>query len=456
MAFSSLSFLFLFLPPVLLLYVLFRTDRARNVLLLLASLFFYAWGAPRALPLLVGTALLVWGCGIGMEKGWRLCFPLALVFVLGSLLLFKYLGFFAGIIGLGGSVPALLLPAGISFTSFQLLGYLFDLRRGGIRAERRFDRFLLYVCFFPQLLQGPILRYGETLPMLSSRALRWEEVHAGARRFLRGLGKKVLLADRLAVVSAALYGAPELAGTPGLWLAALCYTLQIYFDFSGYSDMAIGLGHMFGFTLPENFRHPYCALSVTDFWRRWHMTLSLWFRDYVYIPLGGNRVRRARFVLNILTVWALTGLWHGASWNFVLWGLYYGVLLLVEKLVIGKRLERVPTALRRLVTFLLVTLGWVLFNLSDSRVLLPVLRRMFVYSPSDWRALLALDASVCSKLLMILPALLLCFPFPKKWTLREDSAAAALAVNALYAALLVLCVLFTISSSFTPFIYFNF
>jgi alginate O-acetyltransferase complex protein AlgI len=176
----------------------------------------------------------------------------------------------------------------------------------------------------------------------------------------------------------------------------------------------------------------------------------------VYIPLGGNRVSRGRFALNLLTVWALTGLWHGASWNFVLWGLYYGVLLLAEKLVIGKRLERVPTALRRLVTFVLVTLGWVLFNLSDSRVLFPVLRRMFVFAPSDWRALLALDASVCSKLLMILPALLLCFPFPKKWMLREDSAAASLAVNALYAALLVLCVLFTISSSFTPFIYFNF
>ncbi len=456
MLFSGLSFLFGFLPLTIILYYLSPNPRWRNGVLLVCSLLFYAWGAPKALPLLIGTALLVWLCGLGEEKGLRLCHPLALAFVLGSLALFKYLGFFASIFGAADRLPKLPLPAGISFYSFQLLAYSVDLHRGRIRAERSFARFLLYVSFFPQLLQGPILRYGETAPFLGRREITKDDILYGVRRFLPGLGKKVLLADQVAVVAAAIYAHPALSGTGALWLAALCYTLQIYFDFSGYSDMAVGLGRLFGFKLPENFDHPYAALSITDFWRRWHITLSMWFRDYVYIPLGGNRVSRGRFVLNLLTVWALTGLWHGSSWNFVLWGLYYGVLLLAEKLVIGKRLERVPTALRRLVTFVLVTLGWVLFNLSDSRVLFPVLRRMFVFAPSDWRALLALDASVCSKLLMILPALFLCFPFPKKWTLREDSAAAALAVNALYAALLVLCVLFTISSSFTPFIYFNF
>lgn len=456
MLFSGLSFLFGFLPLTIILYYLSPNPRWRNGVLLVCSLLFYAWGAPKALPLLIGTALLVWLCGLGEEKGLRLCHPLALAFVLGSLALFKYLGFFASIFGAADRLPKLPLPAGISFYSFQLLAYSVDLHRGRIRAERSFARFLLYVSFFPQLLQGPILRYGETAPFLGRREITKDDVLYGVRRFLLGLGKKVLLADQVAVAAAAIYAHPALSGTGALWLAALCYTLQIYFDFSGYSDMAVGLGRLFGFKLPENFDHPYAALSITDFWRRWHITLSMWFRDYVYIPLGGNRVSRGRFALNLLTVWALTGLWHGSSWNFVLWGLYYGVLLLVEKLVIGKRLERVPTALRRLVTFVLVTLGWVLFNLSDSRVLLPVLRRMFVFAPSDWRALLALDTSVCSKLLMILPALLLCFPFPKKWMLREDSAAAALAVNALYAALLVLCVLFTISSSFTPFIYFNF
>ena len=455
MSFSSLSFLFAFLPLTLILYYLSPAPRRRSGVLLIASLLFYAWGAPKALPLLVGTALLVWLCGLGMEKGLRFCYPLAVAFVLGSLLLFKYLGFFAGIFGARLSLT-LLLPAGISFTTFQLLAYLFDLRRGDIRAERSFLRFLLFVAFFPQLLQGPILRYGETAPMLGVRAITWDGAVYGMRRFLRGLAKKVLIADQVAALAASIYGSSRYVGTGALWLAALCYTLQIYFDFSGYSDMAIGLGKLFGFSLPENFNYPYTALSITDFWRRWHITLSLWFRDYVYIPLGGNRVNRGRFVLNILTVWALTGLWHGASWNFVLWGLYYGVLLLIEKLVIGKRIEGVPVVLRRLVTFALVNVGWVLFHITDPQNLLRTLRNMFVLAPTDWRGLLALDTSVCSKALVLPFALLFCFPAAKKWAIKEDSLLRCLWVNAGYAALLVVCVLFIISSSFTPFIYFNF
>ena len=451
MSFSSLSFLFFFLPPVLLLYHLHPSPRYRNGVLIAASLLFYAWGAPKALPLLVGTAALVWLCGLGMEKGRGFCFPLAVGFVLGSLMLFKYLGFFAGILGtrLGFS---LLLPAGISFYSFQLLAYSLDLRRGTIRAERSFGRFLLFVAFFPQLLQGPILRYEKTAPMLVDRPVDRDAALYGMRRFLIGLAKKVLLADQVAAVAAAIYGAPALAGTGGLWLAALCYTLQIYFDFSGYSDMAVGLGHFFGFTLPENFRYPYTALSVTEFWRRWHMTLSLWFRDYVYIPLGGNRVSRGRFVLNLLTVWALTGLWHGASWNFVLWGLYYGVLLLIEKLVIGKKIERVPVFLRWLVTFALVNLGWVLFHLTDAGQLASVLRGMFTYTPTAWRALLRLDASVASKLFTVPLALLLSFPVLRRWVPERTGPLASLG----YLALFGLCILFLISASFTPFIYFNF
>ena len=455
MSFSSLSFLFAFLPLVLILYYLSPAPRWRNGVLLCASLLFYAWGAPKALPLLVGTALLVWLCGLGMEKGLRWCCPLSVAFVLGSLLLFKYLGFFAGLFGLRLSF-SLLLPAGISFTTFQLLAYLLDLRRGEIQAERSFFRFLLFVCFFPQLLQGPILRYGKTAPMLGARAVAWDGAVCGMRRFLRGLAKKVLIADQAAVLAAAVYGSSEYVGTDALWLAALCYTLQIYFDFSGYSDMAIGLGQLFGFSLPENFNYPYTALSITDFWRRWHITLSLWFRDYVYIPLGGNRVGRGRFVLNILTVWALTGLWHGASWNFVLWGLYYGVLLLIEKLVIGKRIERVPPVLRWAVTFTLVNLGWVMFNISDPQTLLWTLKNMFVYAPTDWRGLLALDASICSKALALPFALLFSFPVAKRWAMREEGFARTASINAGYFALLVVCVLFIISSSFTPFIYFNF
>lgn len=455
MSFSSLSFLFGFLPLVLIFYRLVPSLRLKNAVLLVFSLLFYAWGAPRALPLLIATALLVWLCGLGAEKGLRFCHPLALGLVLGSLVIFKYLGFFAGLFGLGKNLPALLLPAGISFTSFQLMAYSIDLHRGQIRAEKNFGRFLLFVTFFPQLLQGPILRYGATAPMLTERKVDLDSTVSGMRRFVLGLAKKVLLADQVAAVAAALYAQPRLSGTGGMWLAAVCYTLQIYFDFSGYSDMAIGLGRLFGFTLPENFNYPYAALSITDFWRRWHITLSLWFRDYVYIPLGGNRVRRGRFVLNLLTVWALTGLWHGASWNFVLWGLYYGVLLVIEKLVIGRHIERVPRLLRRLITFLLVTLGWVLFNLTDAQTLFSVLRTMFVYRPTAWRALFTLDASVWSKVLVIPFALLFSFPVLSKREI-EQSALTSLAVNAGYAALLAVCVMFIISSSFTPFIYFNF
>ncbi len=454
MSFSSLSFLFGFLPLVLILYYLSPSARWRNGVLLAASLLFYLWGAPKALPLLLGTVLLVWLCGLGTEKGLRFCHPLAIAFVLGSLLHYKYLGFFAGLFGLDRQLPALLLPAGISFTSFQLMAYSIDIRRGKIQAERSFWRFLVFVSFFPQLIQGPILRYGDTAPMLSRRETSWDGALSGSRRFLRGLAKKVLLADQAAVIASAIYGSSRYVGTGALWLAALCYTLQIYFDFSGYSDMAIGLGGLFGFTLPENFNFPYTALSVTDFWRRWHITLSLWFRDYVYIPLGGNRVKRARFVLNLLTVWALTGLWHGASWNFVLWGLYYGVLLLIEKLVIGRRIERVPRAVRWAVTFALINIGWVLFNISDLHLLLRTLRDMFVYVPTDWRSLLALDTSVCSKSLALPFALLFSFPIVK--THAETELLSSLAINAAYLALLAVCVVFIVSSSFTPFIYFNF
>ena len=292
--------------------------------------------------------------------------------------------------------------------------------------------------------------------MLGARVVTWDGAVYGMRRFLRGLAKKVLIADQVAALAASIYGSSRYVGTGALWLAALCYTLQIYFDFSGYSDMAIGLGKLFGFSLPENFNYPYTALSITDFWRRWHITPSLRFRDYVYIPLGGNRVNRGRFVLNILTVWALTGLWHGASWNFVLWGLDYGVLLLIEKLVIGKRIEGIPVFLRWAVTFALVNVGWVLFHITDPQNLLRTLRNMFVHTPTDWRGLLALDASVCSKALVLPFALLFCFPAAKKWAIKEDSVLRCLSVNAGYAALLVACVLFIISSSFTPFIYFNF
>ena len=463
MLFSSLTFLYAFLPVTVLLYFLLPSPRWRGGVLVAASLVFYAWGDPRSLPLLVGTALLVWLCGLGIAEGSeklrRFCFAAALILLIGSLFLFKYLNFFAdtfsALTGIGFSLRRLALPAAISFTTFQLLSYVIDLRRGDISPERSFFRFLLYVCFFPQLLQGPIVRYGQVAGELSCREHSWDGALSGARRFVRGLAKKVLLADSLAALVAGVYAAPDSAGTGALWLAGLCYTLQIYFDFSGYSDMAIGLGLVFGFHLPENFRYPYASRSVSEFWRRWHMTLSFWFRDYVYIPLGGNRVSRTRYLLNILIVWALTGLWHGASWNYVIWGLYNGALLLLEKFVLRRR-DRLPVFLQGLLTFALVLVGMVIFSLSDLTALSRVLRGMFVFARTDWQGLLLRDAALFSKLPAVPLGLLLSFPVTEKLRLTKDSVPAALLESGFYLGLLALCIVYMIGASFHSFLYFNF
>ena len=464
MLFSSLSFLYFFLPAVLLLYFVSRRAGWRNAVLLAASLLFYSWGDPRHLLLFILSGLSAWLCGLGMEKlsGKKRAalFYMELCALLALLLYFKYLNFFAeslsAFVKADINLKQLALPAGISFYTFQLLAYLIDLYKGRISCERSALSFLLYLSFFPQLIQGPILRYGSIAPELKERSISWDDGIYGMRRFIVGLAKKVLIADNIAIIASGIYSAPELSGSLALWLAAVTYTLQLYFDFSGYCDMAIGLGRVFGFHLPENFNYPYAASSITDFWRRWHITLSLWFRDYIYIPLGGNRVARSRFVLNILIVWSLTGLWHGASWNFVMWGLYYGVLLLIEKLVIGERLERLPMLLRRITTLFFVTIGWVLFNLSDTQTLICVLKEMFVYSPTDWLGLLKLDMSVCSKLIFLPAAMLFSFPVAKKLRLPENNTLCCAAQNLVYLGLLAVSIMYIISSSFTPFIYFSF
>ncbi len=464
MLFSSLTFLYAFLPLVLLLYYVLPDQRWRNTVLLVSSLLFYAWGDLRSVPLLLAATLAVWVCGLGMAgerpPGLRhFCFIFSLLLLIGTLFLFKYLNFFvssvSNLTGHSFSLRHIALPAAISFYTFQLLSYVIDLRRGDISHEKNIFRFLLYICFFPQLLQGPIVRFGEIRSELSIRHTSWNEVLSGSRRFILGLAKKVLLADSLAIIANSIYAAPSFAGTAALWLAGLCYTLQSFFDFSGYSDMAVGLGLFFGFHLPENFRYPYAALSVSDFWRRWHMTLTRWFRDYVYIPLGGNRVSRPRYLLNILSVWALTGLWHGASWNFVLWGLYNGILLLVERFIL-KNQEQWPRILRNSLTFALVLIGWVIFSHQDFSVLTRVLRNMFVFQPTAWKELLILDASVISKLPALPPALLFSFPLAEKLRFREDNLLSAFLINGFYLGLLAVCIMFLIGASFHPFIYFNF
>ena len=379
MVFSSLTFLFLFLPLVLLLYYILPGIRAKNILLLIASLLFYAWGEPVYVFLMVATALINWAFGLLMERGHKgLWCTLAVVFDLGCLVVFKYTGFlvenFNALFSLSLPVPQIALPIGISFYTFQILSYVVDVKRGSVAVQRSFARFLLYVTLFPQLIAGPIVRYSDVEAELSDRTVDAQSVFYGLYRFCVGLGKKVLLADYAgSAASKILDGTLAAQTTLGMWFGVLMFMFEIYFDFSGYSDMAIGMGRMFGFKYPENFRLPYTAKSITDFWRRWHISLSTFFRDYVYIPLGGNR---RHVYLNLAIVWTLTGLWHGASWNFVLWGVYFLVLLVLERLL-RKPIEHIPRLLRHAGTLLLILIGWNIFYYTDTSRLLESFRVLF-------------------------------------------------------------------------------
>ena len=370
MLFSGLTFLYYFLPAVLIAYFLVP-DGWKNGVLLFFSLFFYAWGEPKLALLMVVTILVFYLCGLAIgrangqaaRKRWMI---VSVAIGLGLLGLFKYADFFIGsvnaVTGLSLPLLRLVLPIGISFYTFQCISYTVDVYRGDAAAQKNLISFGCYVSLFPQLIAGPIVRYTDVARELEGRSHSMEAFTLGLRRFLFGLGKKVLLANQFGALTT-LYRDSKAQSVLYCWLYALAFALQIYFDFSGYSDMAIGLGQIFGFRFPENFNYPYLSRSITEFWRRWHMTLGGWFRDYVYIPLGGNRVTRPRWFLNILAVWMLTGLWHGASWNFVLWGLVFAVFLVLEKLLPG--LRKLPRGLANVYVLAVVVGSFVLFNASD-------------------------------------------------------------------------------------------
>ncbi len=367
MLFSSIPFLYFFLPAVLITY--FAVPRnLKNAVLLIFSLVFYGWGEPIYLFLMMGSILLFYVCGLGIgksstqksKKAWLIT---SIVVSLSLLGVFKYADFFVesfnAATGIGIPLLRLALPIGISFYTFQCLSYTIDVYRGNAQMQKNLVSFGAYVSLFPQLIAGPIVRYVDVARELENRTHSWEKISLGLRRFLIGLGKKILLADSFALLMKLF----RESGEPSVlfyWMYAIAFTLNIYFDFSGYSDMAIGLGKVFGFNFIENYNYPYMSKSVAEFWRRWHMSLGSWFRDYVYIPMGGNRVSRGRWVFNILTVWMLTGLWHGASWNFVLWGLLYAVFLMIEKFV--PAIKKLPSVIRRIYVLLVVVLGFVLFN----------------------------------------------------------------------------------------------
>ena len=367
MVFSSLLFLYAFLPVCLLLYFLVPGLTGKNIVLLCASLVFYAWGEPVYVFLMLAVAALNWGFGLLLgKKRSKGLLALCVALNLASLVVFKYAGFLVencnALFGAAFQVPQISLPIGISFYTFQALSYSVDVYRKDVGVQRSYWKFLLYVSMFPQLIAGPIVRYVDVAAQIESRESDPENVFRGVTRFCVGLGKKVLLADHVGQVADQLLGGSFTGATTlGIWLGALMYMFQIYFDFSGYSDMAIGLGRIFGFRYMENFKLPYTSKSISEFWRRWHISLSSFFRDYVYIPLGGNR---RHVYLNLFIVWALTGLWHGASWNFVLWGLYFFVLLCIERLL-KKKLSKIPKPVRHVLTLLLILISWNVFYHTD-------------------------------------------------------------------------------------------
>ncbi len=463
MVFSSLTFLFVFLPVTLLGYRLLP-KRLRIGFLLLASLIFYAWGEPLYVFLMIGSILINWLLGFKVAEGPHRKFFLVLSVVLNLLLLllFKYTGLLWDTVK--GLFPAPLsektvsirLPIGISFFTFQIMSYVIDVYRGKAKAQRNPVLFGAYVSMFPQLIAGPIIRYVDIEAQLDQPDLSLESFARGVRLFVVGLGKKVLLANGVAVLWRELVSIPGETGILGAWVGLVAYTFQIYFDFSGYSDMACGLGRMLGFRFLENFRYPYVAQSVTDFWRRWHISLSTWFREYVYIPLGGNRRGLPRQILNLLIVWTLTGLWHGASWNFLLWGLYYGVLLILEKLFLGRLLEKLPRLLRQALTFLVASLGWGIFYFTDFGALGVFFASLIgVGNPGLFSAL------SWAWTLGYLPLLLVCAvaatPLGAYLNKRLEGRKAWPWVRLLLGAVLfLLCLGALASQSYNPFIYFRF
>ena len=468
MLFNSYIFIFLFLPLALLGWYGLNRCRAyemAKLFLAVMSLWFYGYFNLYYLFVILGSILVNYLLSFLLKKfsSPKVCRAglwAGVLLNLGILFYFKYYDFFFenvnAVFKTDFTLRHILLPLGISFFTFQILSYVIDLYRGKIALQRNFFYLLMYVSFFPQLIAGPIVRYETVEQEIRERQVTMDDLAQGFRRFVVGLAKKLLLANQVAQVATIVYsGNPANYGSLMYWLAAIAYTLQIYFDFSGYSDMAIGLGRMFGFHFLENFNYPYISLSVTEFWRRWHISLSTWFRDYVYIPLGGNRVSRGKWVRNILVVWGLTGLWHGADWNFLLWGLYYGVLLLLEKLWLSKYLERLPKALRWLLCMIIVCIGWVMFNLTDFAQMRCALARMFSFTHVALSQSLAADVSIVPPLLWMLPALVFSTPVCRRVHLGE-SCGAEIVRNVVCLALLAVCIVFSVSATFNPFIYFRF
>lgn len=466
MLFSSIPFLYYFLPCVLLLYFL-TPKKLKNSVLLLSSLVFYAWGEPIYVLLMIFSVVSGYILGLLIEKFrekrlGKVFLIVSVVISLGLLGYFKYADFFIAnfnaVFGLSVPLLRIALPIGISFYTFQLLSYTIDVYRGTVAAQRNFITLAAYIALFPQLIAGPIVRYADVAAQLTSRTHSFDKIALGIRRFVLGLAKKILIANALGELCD-IFRASGDKSVLFYWLYAVAFTLHIYFDFSGYSDMAIGLGKIFGFDFMENFRFPYISASITEFWRRWHISLGSWFRDYVYIPLGGNRVGKAKWLRNIFIVWLLTGFWHGAAWNFIVWGLLFAVLLVVEKLWLQRPLQKAKV-LKHIYVLLIVILSFVIFNATDMRQALSDLGAMFgagniPFYSAEWSYYLRSYAVILG--LAVLGAT----PLPQKLlaAVRRRKAGETLlniAEPIVLAALLLVMTAYLVDGSFNPFLYFRF
>ena len=465
---AVLVFYLSFLPAVMILYYLLPV-RFRNVILLLASLVFYAWGEPVYLFLMLLSILFNYFSGLDIarnlqdKRAAKRSLVFNLIINLAVLGFFKYEGFVLdtlnGILPVHISYHALPLPIGISFYTFQILSYIIDVYRGNVKVQTNLPNFALYVTMFPQLIAGPIVQYADVDEQLASREVSWTKFGEGSMYFIRGLAKKVLLANTSGMIFTEVSGlAKGNIAVMTAWLGAFAYMFQIYFDFSGYSDMAIGLGKMLGFEFNMNFNYPYVSKSITEFWRRWHISLSSWFRDYVYIPLGGNRVSKIKHIRNLLIVWFLTGLWHGAAWNFVAWGLYYGVILIIEKYLLSPVLDRLPDVVRHIYSIVLVVIGWVLFFSSSFGQAADYIRVMFgagAHGFADRESMYLLTSNLILWLILIFGSTPLVH-FRYEHMLRSKKWNTTIINSVVYAALFIVCIAYLVTETYNPFLYFRF
>lgn len=468
MTFNGLTFIFWFLPIFFFLYYLIKDQRIRNILLLIGSLFFYAWGEPVYILLMLIITVLTYIIGLlinkfdkqkkySMKKTMLL---LSILMIIGALGFYKYSDFF--ILNINQIFNAkiklldLPLPLGISFYSFQILTYIFDLYMNKIKVQKNIFYLLLYVSLFPKIMVGPIVKYSSIEKQLYNQNITFDDVVYGIKRFIVGLAKKVIIANQMAMIANNIYDNNlSSAGTFGIWLAAFAYALQIYYDFSGYSDMAIGIGRMLGFNFTENFNFPYIAKSITDFWRRWHISLSTWFRDYIYIPLGGNRVTKLKWIRNIFVVWMLTGFWHGANWNYIIWGLYFAIILLFEKLFFQKYLDKSPSFVKWIYSFILILIGWVIFRNEDINVMFMVLKMMFSWSSTNLVEFVQAYPDAFYYSIFFIPAIIFMVPTIKICE-KQKTTFKNIIYNGMLLMLFVLSIMFLLSSTYTPFVYFKF